>query len=295
MSIDLLFYTVFLGQVLLISYFFPKKTISRNQFILNTYPMDEYPKLYQNSIFVNPDQIVRKAMGVYRVVNGIIALFGLGLLILMATSGYKPNMIKANEDMVFVMFFFLLQIAPHMVLEVLTYKWYGNMRKIAVLPTRTADLTPRRLSDFIPLPFVALAVFLYGAWLVLFVAKVGFQPEHAASKYASVLVITLSHFFLAGMAAKYIRGKKHDPHQARTDQMRSIKVVVQINTFSSILMSLFMIVNDHTSDFNLTQYEPVFLSLFLTLIITVSVLVLHQTNKIEDVDFSVYKADAAGK
>lgn len=257
--------------------------------------MAEYPKLYQNSLFVNPDKIARKAMSVYRVVNVIIASFGLGLLILMATSDYKPSMIKANEDMVFVIFYFGLQIAPHMLLEILTYKWYGNMRKIAVLPTRTADLTPRRLSDFIPLPVVVLAVVLYGTWLTLFLVGDGFGSEHATRIYFYIFMVTLSHFFLAVMTARFIKGKKHGPHQARADQMRSIKVAVNSNVFSSILLSLYLTVDNHVADFNLTQYEPVFLSLFLTLIIAVSVLVLHQINKIEDVDFSAYKADGAGK
>ena len=40
-----LFYIVFLGQILLISYYFPRKLLERMQYVLETYPPAAYPKL----------------------------------------------------------------------------------------------------------------------------------------------------------------------------------------------------------------------------------------------------------
>ena len=64
-------------------------------------------------------------------------------------SGYKPRMIKENEHILLVVFFFLLQALPHIIAEVSTYKWYKNMRSAHRTSKRTADLKPRRLLDFV--------------------------------------------------------------------------------------------------------------------------------------------------
>ena len=41
-----LFYLVFLGQVLLISYVFPRRVLKRMRHVVDNYPPTEYPRLY---------------------------------------------------------------------------------------------------------------------------------------------------------------------------------------------------------------------------------------------------------
>ena len=46
MSIHILFYALFLSQIILISYYYPKQIIKRIDGVLKNYPPEDYPKLY---------------------------------------------------------------------------------------------------------------------------------------------------------------------------------------------------------------------------------------------------------
>ena len=46
----MLFHVVFLGQVLLISFYFPRKMLSRMRYVFETYPPSTYPKLYPKPV-----------------------------------------------------------------------------------------------------------------------------------------------------------------------------------------------------------------------------------------------------
>ena len=45
-----LFYIVFLGQILLTSWYFPRRLLGRMQHVLDTYPPSQYPKLYPRPV-----------------------------------------------------------------------------------------------------------------------------------------------------------------------------------------------------------------------------------------------------
>jgi hypothetical protein len=45
-SSNVIFYIAFLGQIFLVSYYFPGKILARIKFVRETYPPEQYPRLY---------------------------------------------------------------------------------------------------------------------------------------------------------------------------------------------------------------------------------------------------------
>jgi len=48
-SSNIIFYIAFLGQIYILSWYFPGKILDRMKTVLETYPPAEYPRLYPNS------------------------------------------------------------------------------------------------------------------------------------------------------------------------------------------------------------------------------------------------------
>ncbi len=77
LRMDSLFYIAFLGQIFLISWYFPEKILRRMRYVLETYPPEQYPKLYPQSI-----ERYRIGQAVFRAANRIVVVIGLGILLL---------------------------------------------------------------------------------------------------------------------------------------------------------------------------------------------------------------------
>ena len=71
-----LFYIAFLGQIFVISWYFPRKLLERMQKVLAVYPPEQYPKLY-------PQAIEKYLVGqlLFKYANGIIVLVGFVILL----------------------------------------------------------------------------------------------------------------------------------------------------------------------------------------------------------------------
>ncbi len=293
MLIELLFYAVFLGQIFLVSVYYPRKIINRNRYVLQKYPASEYPKLYLNSYYADPVKVIKKGLRLYAVLNGIIAIFGLGILAAMAMSGYLPSTIKESEDLIFVLFFFALQMIPHILMELSSWRWYKLMREAQTSTTRTADLKPRRLFDFISPFFVALALSLYMAWVVVYIHAHKDVSPWVWNQYVSLIGITAINLLFAFTIFVFIKGKKTDPYQAKQDQLKHIGAVVKIHVFSSIGMSLFLIIMELVNVYRLDMFEPVFMGAYLQLMTVFGLGTMLRSVNIKDIDFSVYREDVS--
>lgn len=58
--INLIFFTVFLCQIILISMIYSKKMCDQSMHILETCPPSDYPKLYENSKYAYPGKRLRE-------------------------------------------------------------------------------------------------------------------------------------------------------------------------------------------------------------------------------------------
>ena len=69
------FHVVFLSQILLISFYYPRKMLNRMRYVFERYPPSTYPKLYPK-----PIEYYKKSQRKYRIMNLSILLAGLLIL-----------------------------------------------------------------------------------------------------------------------------------------------------------------------------------------------------------------------
>ena len=105
---NILFYAVFLSQILLISLYFPRKMLKRVRYVFATYPPSQYPRLYPE-----PIEYYEKAQRNYRNLNLAVLLVGLSLLAVLLGDSRSSEWDVGN----FVFPYFMIQFFPMMLLE----------------------------------------------------------------------------------------------------------------------------------------------------------------------------------
>ncbi len=291
MFVEIIFYAVFISQIFLISYHYPKKTYDRNAYVFNTYPASEYPKLYGHSKYIDAVGELKKATRRYLRINYAIALLGVGVLLAMVLSGYKPSSIKENENILLVVFYFLLQSIPHIMAEISAHKWYKHMRNTDRPSTRKAELHPRKLFDFISPFSLAFAVLAFAMWLVYYLYNKGLGTAWDWQSYITIFVMVGLNFVLIALGYRYLRGAKLDPHQARADHHKFTGIILRIFVFAIILMSLQLTMFDGINQNGWDMFEPAAMSLCFQLAVFFGIGELLRSFKIENIDFSVYKKE----
>ncbi len=289
MLVQAIFYTVFVAQLLLVSYYYPRKFTARISYLLANYPPEQYPKLYPKPYDYHAENGAKKSLRAYRFVNGLILVAGFGILTAMLASGYTPRLLGGDE--VFVLLFGAVQTVPHMITEIGTAKYFKRMKEVDISTTKKADLRPRRLFDFISPAYIGLAVILYIGWLVFFLGNSEFDAGLTTPAYVTVIGTATMHLLITGVIMMNIRGLKVDPHQAYRDQLKQIETTIRICVFVIILMNSFLILMDASDRYAWEVFDPVFTSLYLQLIIIFSLGLRFRKSRVEEVDFSVYKED----
>ena len=285
----LLFYGIFLSQIFLISYYFPMKIRSRILYVIKNYPPKEYPKLYPKPYDFYAEKAAKSGLSTYRNINLFIDAIGLGILVWALASGYSPHPLGGDE--IFVMLYLLLQVAPILYAEIRTFKLYRGMRQANIGGARKAELNPRNLFDFISPAFVALAALLYVGFILFYLYDKGFSAPWEWEVYVTLASVTGMNLMFAGMIAKHMVGKKFNPHQAHDDRLRQIRTVVKIGVFASIAASVFLIMTDLADKFAWELYDPILMSIYVQLILSLSLGLEFRKIKIEKIDFEVYKKD----
>jgi len=154
---NLLFYIVFLGQIFLLSYYFPKKILGRMKTVLEKYPPSNYPKLYPR-----PVEYYKKGQWGFELVSRLI--FGLGFVILFLIIFVVDHANFADDGYIseaWPAVYGIIQFLPLMYLEFSEFNQFKQMRKANSSTTRIAELQPRRFADFASPLILGLAVFLY--------------------------------------------------------------------------------------------------------------------------------------
>jgi len=291
MWLDLVFYIVLLSQIALISFYYPQKVLKRSTYILETCPPEQYPKLYENDYYVNPTAVFKKVLSLYKVWNTGIGVVGIILLGTMLFTGYSPQQIKENEHLLFVVVFTFVQMVPYIYIELSSSRWYAHVRAAAVNKKRSAELSPRKLFDFVSPSLVALAVFLFIASLAFYIYSHSDISPWRWNQYMTVFGMSAVNLAFAVTIVMAINGKKIDPHQSHQDLMKRLRTIVQIHVFTSIGMSLFLITMNLVNQFKLDKFEPLFLSVYFQLIIMIGIGQMMRTLSVDAVDFEAYRAE----
>jgi len=285
-----IFYVVFLSQIYLLSVYFPGKIIKRMRYVLTNFPPETFPKLYPA---YHPGFIVemQRKLSFYKGVSATTAIVGLMILTGMLVKGYRPSMQGGDE--IFVLFYTMLQALPLIYLEVQEFRQFRLMRLTYAAKVRRAELAPRRLFDFISPLYVLLAVVLYGLWLAFYLNARGFDDPQVEEVYATLILITGMNVAYAGWIARMMYGKKLDPYKAQADQLKQIGVTVKTLVFSSIGISIFLMLSQAADQYNFEVFDPPLASLYMQLCMVLSLGIAMKMQDLDDIDFDVYRDDTA--
>ncbi len=282
---DSFFYIAFLGQMFLISYYFPSKILGRMQFVLDNYPPAQYPKLYPQ-----PVEYYRVYQWVYRRSNQII--LGLGFVILFMVGFVVDHSSFADDGYIsefWPALYGAIQFMPLIALEFSEFSQFRLMRQTNKSATRKAELYRRRLLDFVPPALLAVTVTCYlGAVLLdLYVHDFVIQWGHDTMERA--IVLTATNLLFVAMGAWLLYGRKLDPHQAHGDRVRQMSVQLHSFLYVSIVVSMFFMAQAVDDVYDLAFLDATLLSVYFQLIAYLSIGHLLRSIRLEEINFDVYK------
>jgi hypothetical protein len=285
MSIHILFYALFLSQIILISYYYPKQIIKRIDGVLKNYPPEDYPKLYPES----PDKVIA-AKARYQLLNQIIFFAGLALMGVYAlmSAGYDDNQ-KFAEGL--PLMFGMVQFIPFMLLEISGCRQFKLMRKANKSTSRSAGLAPRKLFDYVSPLSVILAVVLIFAFIFfdLYINDFVFTSDIIIR----IIALCLVHGLFIGLTIKQLTGKRLDPHQAVKDRSQQTEFSLQSMVSVSMFLSLFLIANSAVEFYQLSYLEIIINSIYFQVIAFFGIGGMLRTIRLDNINFDVYRADKA--
>lgn len=279
------FYFIFLGQILLISFYFPRKILSRIRYVVETYPPSEYPKLYPKSI-----EYYEKAQRNYKTVNQFIFVAGFILMFAFGLWGYPT---EGKIARLIPVVFGLIQVLPLIGMEISEFNQFKLMRKADLRTTRMAELRPRRLFDFVSPAIFSMAIVMYIAFILLDLYWHQFNIDWGHDTVQRAMVITAGNLFFALIIIWNLYGKTLNPHQAYKDRTKQIGLAVKSLVFLSIAMSVFFMTTAAGDAFDLDSFEPSIASLYFQLIVWISLGTMLRTLRVDDINFEVYKEDVS--
>ncbi len=282
---NILFYFVFLSQIILVSSYFPRKLLSRMKAVLETYPPSKYPKLYPK-----PIEVYEKGQRNYRIMNQIILVAGFILLFAVGLWDYSSD---GTVSDLFPFVYFMVQVIPLMLMEISGFAYFKLMRKADLRTRRKAELQPRRLFDFISPTIFGVAIFMNIACIFFYLYIDQFQFHWGSDAFVISITLIAMNTLFAGINYWNLTGKKLDPYQSSKDRIRQIEASVRSLVFVSIGASIFIIITAVINQFNLDYLEPSIMSLYLQLIALASLGTTLRALRIEDIDFDVYKEDVS--
>jgi len=281
----LLFAVVFLGQIVLISRYFPRQMLTRLRWLLETHPPTEYPRLYVHSI-----EYYQMAQSGFHLLNRGIATVGLLILgwILIGNGSAEGAYISDAWPAAYA----LLQFMPLILLEFAGFRQFRMMRDANASSTRKASLAPRRLFDLVSPTRMAIAAALFVA-AVLFTFYIhDFDFSLREDAMQLTLAMVLANGVMAATAGWAAFGRKQDPYQATADRVRQIRANLQSMLNVSMLISVFIALKVAADVWKVESLDAVFMSLYWQAIGLLSIGYILRTVRVEDLDLEVYRDQA---
>jgi hypothetical protein len=281
METNYLAYVVFLSQLMLLSYYYPKKIGTRIKQLLQDYPASSFPKLYPRS-----EAKLLAGYLVFQYINwGVLLIGALGFGWVIYAVEFD---IKSTAQLAYVpLVLGLIQAIPYMLLELSNYQQLKVMRALNNQSRRHAELAPRNLFSFISPAKVLSAVVLF---ITCAVSMLYFE-HFTLSKELIVLLsaMLLSNGLFVFVTINLLYGKKMDPHQSAADRAKMIRANLHSFVYTSILISVYFILNKSVDAFNWQHIEIIFNSLYWQLVIFLSIGALLRGASLDTINFDVYR------
>lgn len=285
----LIFALAFLGQIFLLSWYFPRRIHARMVHVYRTYPPSEYPLLYPR-----PEE--RYAVGHWLFKSYNQGMTVLGLLMLAAAVLIDGGTFSDDGYIseIWPAVFGMLQMLPYMALEISGFSQFREMRRANTRKTRSAELRPRRLLDYVSplLPGAALAAILLASLSLLYAD--GFQLSLGRDAVQMIGVLVFANLFIGAFAGYALYGRKLNPHQTSAERNRQLGLQLRSSFYCSIIMSVFLMFSAADDLFELDFLDATLLSLYMQAIGWMSIGLMLNGCRVEDVNFEVYREDATG-
>lgn len=278
----ILFFLLFISQIWLISYFFPRKIVFRVDYILKNYPENTHPKLYPEGA-----EKIKVLRSLYLMINNLMIIIGAGLLIYFSLISAQYAETQEFEESVPLMFG-MLQFVPLFVLEILGYRQMRLMREANTATKRKAHLEVRNLREYIsPILLTAtlatyLAFILFEIW-----STPSFTNENFLIKVACISLTNLV-FIISGY--RMFSGKKKDPHQSDEDRKALNKVALPNLCYISMFVTGFVAAQTFLNIHDASYYQVLINCLYFQVLALITLNNLQGRTDITQIDFSGYKA-----
>ena len=280
METKLIFLVVFLSQIIILSYYYPRNTSSRIRKIIDKYPPDQYPKLYPMSA-----DYYKKKLKHFEILNWVLIGLGLGL-IFMFIGNFPEDSHRERWDTMVTFAFFMAQFFPVLLLEISSFNILKEMRKGDKRSVRKAEILPRKIFDFIsPLLLVGVVGVYIG--FVVFIIYFNQLDYPWFGGYTNIWIISGGNIFFIGLIAWNLYGKKLDPYLRAEDRRKQLSLTIKQLATISIMMTIYAAFNIVAHAFELRHFTSTFMSIYFQLIGFISL----NTLQLDDINFDVYKED----
>lgn len=277
-------FIAFCCQIWFISYFYPKQVVRRIDYVLTNYPKNTHPKLYP----VTPERIV-SIKQIYLWLNYFFITIGILLLVNFSfiETDYASNLHFLDD---LPLLYGMSQYIPYIFIELFCFKQLKRMKLLHLSSTRSAQLQPRKLLDYVPKHYLLLASLVY----VVFVA---FELLINQSGITSEVVIKLTtvtfvNILFIGIALMNIYGEKRNPLQNDDERAKQTKFTLLSLVFISIFMTLYLMAHTWVNLYGYNYAEILINCLYFQFIALYSLGALLGRFKIEEMNFDAYKIEA---
>ncbi len=287
---EIFFFAAFVSQIMLISFYVPRKILSRISYVFKNYPAEDYPKLYPK-----PMESYLLGRWAFHMANRVI--FILGFVILGAMLFWVDHSSFADDGYIseaWPMGYGFIQFLPLIVLELSEFSQLRLMKRVNETSKRTAVLSRRNLFEFASPRLVTTAGTLICAAFMFDWYAYSSVPEVNSDTLQRMITLIGTNLFFAAMGAWQLYGKKPNPHLSSDDRSTQIGANLRSLLYISIAMSFFFIAATADDLYNLDYLDALKTSIYLQAITIVSVGSLLKAMNLKDMNFEVYKdADSA--
>lgn len=279
MTGQLLFYIVFSSQIFLLSVYFPSRIMARIKHVLSHYPPATHAKLYPKS-----RRYYVRSLTIYKWINALNLILGLILMYFV----FSGNLVGEKGISPWLPWgYFMLQMLPSQLLELYSFRLSKLMKQQDTRAIKTATLQPRGLMTYISPTLIFFVLFFYVAFVVFAFYLHNFTLDSKALIMSLVLLAGLLFFLVMAMYLVY--GKKCNPYQTQEERDRLIRLNLSVLSYVMIACSVFMGLIAFIDVYELKSSLPVVMSLFLQFLAIISMGYMLHNNRLEDIDFDVYK------
>jgi hypothetical protein len=271
-------YMAFLGQILVLSFYFPRKLLGLVNKSMQQHPRDTYPKLYPFE-----DGVIKEKLKLFSVFNTFVMVVGLSILAISIINSSED--LAGWDDQGVLVSYVMLQYLPMLYLGAQSFAYLKLMRKKSTHEHRSANLKPRKLLNFVSKTFLTTAISCY----VLCVLTVLYFVQYPFDGFAGLvnfLGVSILYACLGFGIYQKLYGKKHNPLQTSEDRTTETTIVVKLLILTAICSSLFITISLILASLDMRDLGNVIYSIYLQAF----VFYVYQVLKFDQVDYSVYKA-----